>query len=96
VLGSVLWIALFAALLAGIVFVNVAALQLNLRLDEVTRERANVRAANAALAAQLSSAAAAPQIESVARRQLGLEPAGPERTTYVELRPRAAASSGRR
>jgi cell division protein FtsL len=86
-LGGVLSIAALAVLLAGVVALNVAVLQLNLRLDELARERANLRAANASLAAQLSSAAATPQVEALAQERLGLVPATPEQTTYVELDP---------
>jgi hypothetical protein len=84
VAGGVVWIILVAALLAGIVALNVAVLRLNVRLDELARERAELRAGNAAVASRLSSAAAAPRIEALARRQ-GLVPADPEATTYVEL-----------
>jgi len=79
------WIGALAALLAGIVALNVAVLQLNVRLEELARERANLRAANATLSAQLSQAAAIPQLEALAVNQLGLVPATHEQTTYVEL-----------
>ena len=87
-LGGVLWIALLAALLAGVVALNVAVLQANIRLDELAKERADLVGANAELSSQLSSAGATPQVEALARRRLGLEPATPEQTTYVELKPR--------
>ena len=85
--GGVLWIALLAALLGGIVALNVAVLQANVRLDELAKERADLQAANAALSSQLSSAGATPQVEALARKRLGLEPATPEQTTYVQLKP---------
>jgi cell division protein FtsL len=84
-LGGVLWIAALTVLLAGVVALNVAVLQLNVGLDRLARERAQLRAANATLAAQLSSAAATPQVEALAGKRLGLVPAAPEQTTYVEL-----------
>jgi cell division protein FtsL len=87
ILGGVLWIAFLAVLLGGVVALNVAVLGLNVRLDELARERASLRAENAALESQLSSAASSPQVESRARRRLGLEPADPEQTTYVQLQP---------
>lgn len=80
-----MWIGALAALLAGIVALNVAVLQLNVRLEELARERANLRAANATLSAQLSQAAAIPQLEALAVNQLALVPATHEQTTYVEL-----------
>jgi cell division protein FtsL len=88
VAGGVLWIALFALLLTGIVAMNVAVLRLNMSLDKRTRDRAQIRGENAALQSRLSSSAAAPVIQSLARRKLGLEPASPDATTWVELGPR--------
>ena len=51
-----IWIALVAGLLAGVVAMNVAVLRLNMKLDQLGRERADLRAENAALSSQLSSA----------------------------------------
>ena len=87
ILGGVLWIVLLGALLAGIVALNVAVLQLNLRFDELGRERAELRAGNAALASQLSSASSAPRVEALARKRLGLVPLDPQQTVYLELEP---------
>jgi len=83
--GGVVWIVVLAVFLAGVVAVNVAVLQLNVRLDELGRERVQLRADNARLRSQLSSAAAAARIESLARTRLGLVPADPETTAYVQL-----------
>ena len=85
-LGGVVWIVVLAALLGGIVALNVAVLQLNVRLDELAREKAELRATNTAIASQLSSAGSAPQIERLAQRKLGLEPAADP--TYVRLKTR--------
>jgi hypothetical protein len=63
---------------------NVAVLQLNLRLDDLSRQRAKLRADNAALSSQLSSAAASAQIESLARAR-GMVPASSAETTYLYL-----------
>ena len=87
IVGGVLWIGILAVLLGGVVALNVAVLGLNVRLDELARERASLRAENAALESQLSSAASSPQVESLARKRLGLVPSDPEQTTYVQLRP---------
>jgi cell division protein FtsL len=86
--GGVVWIAALAGLLAGIVALNVAVLRLNVSLDQLARERATIRAGNAALSAQLSTATATSQIEMLARRRLGLVPAEPEQMTYLDLRAR--------
>jgi len=84
VVGGAVWIAAVAVLLAGVVALNVAALQLNVRLDGLTSERANLRANNARLAGQLSSSVASAQVEAGVR-QLGLVRARHDGTTYVEL-----------
>ena len=86
--GGVAWIVLFGALLAGVVAVNVAVLQLNVQFDKLGAERVQLRADTARLRSQLSSAAAAARIESEARTRLGLVPADAATTTYIELPPR--------
>ncbi len=85
--GGVLWIVVLGALLAGVVAVNVAVLQLNVRLDDLNRERFQLRADNASLSSQISSAGADAKIESQARTRLGLEPA--ETTEFIDLAPAA-------
>jgi hypothetical protein len=89
VTGGIVWIVVLGILLAGIVAMNVAVLRLNMGLDRLGRERAGLIAENDALAAQLSSAAAAPKIQSLARVKLGYLPAPSTDTSYVELGPRA-------
>ena len=85
--GGVLWIVAAAVLLAGVVAVNVAVLQLNVRLDELGRERVQLRADTNRLSSQLSSASANARIESDARTKLGLVRADPELTFHVQLVP---------
>jgi cell division protein FtsL len=85
VTGGVVWIGLVAALLAGVVATNVAVLRLNVKLDRLSRERAELRAQKAALTSQLSSAAAAPRIERQAAKQLGYVRVTPDQTTYFTL-----------
>jgi cell division protein FtsL len=89
VAGGVVWIVALAVLLAGIVALNVAALQLNLRLDELGRERANLRAENARISLQVSSSASAPEIAELARVRLGLTQVGLNERVYVDLAPPA-------
>jgi cell division protein FtsL len=81
----VLWIAAVAILLTGVVALNVAVLRLNMQLDRLGRERIQLRAENATLSSQLSSAAAAPKIQALARHRLGVVPAAPEDVTYLDL-----------
>jgi len=83
--GAILWIAVTAILLGGVVFVNLAVLRLNLAVDHATQERAQLRADNATLQSELSAALASPRIQAQARRQYGLEPA--QSTGYVNLAP---------
>jgi cell division protein FtsL len=85
VAGGVFWIGVVAALLAGVVAMNVAVLRLNMKLERLGRERADLRAESAALAVQLSSAASAPRIQGLAAKRLGLVQATPDQTSYVTL-----------
>jgi len=85
VAGGVFWIGIVAALLAGVVALNVAVLRLNMKLDRLGRERADLHAQNAALSVQLSSAASAPRIQGLAAKRLGLVQARPDQTSYVTL-----------
>jgi cell division protein FtsL len=82
--GGIFWIVLLAILLTGVVALNVGVLRLNMTLDNLDRERTQLRAENAALQSQLSSAVAAPRLQARASR-LGLVPASAEDTTYVRL-----------
>jgi hypothetical protein len=81
----VAWILLVGALLAGIVALNVAVLGLNMEVERLDGQRDNLRAENAVVVSELSSAAAAGRIEALATRRLGLVP--PVETTYVRLEP---------
>ena len=85
--GGVVWIVLLAVLLAGVVAVNVAVLQLNVRLDELGRERVELQGETKRLSSQLSSASATARIESQAKSKLGLVQADPELTYHVQLPP---------
>ena len=55
------------------------------KLDRLGRERTQLRAENATLSSQLSSAAAAPKIQALARRRLGVVPAAVDKVTYLDL-----------
>jgi cell division protein FtsL len=70
--GGILWIAVSGILLAGVVFVNVAVLQLNLSLDKTNTERSKLLADNAALQSQYSSLVASRAIKEEAVKQFGL------------------------
>ena len=85
--GGVLWIVAAAIVLAGVVAVNVAVLQMNVRLDELGGERIRLRAETKRLSSQLSSASANAQVESQAKAKLGLVRADPALTFDVQLPP---------
>ena len=81
--GGIVWIALVGALLAGVVALNVAVLRLNMRLEQLGRERVDLRAENALLSAQVSTTLGQRRIGSLAETRLSLVPA--EDATYVDL-----------
>ena len=83
--GGVVWIVLLAVLLTGVVAVNVAVLRLNLSLDEVGRERTELKTDIARLRSEISSAAATTRIERLAEGELGLVEVEPEDTTYIQF-----------
>jgi cell division protein FtsL len=85
VTGGVFWIGIVATLLAGVVATNVAVLRLNMKLDSLGRERADLRAQKAELSSQLSSAADAPRIQKLAAKRLGWVQATSDQTTYFNL-----------
>ncbi len=80
--GGVVGILVIAVLLAGVVAVNVFVLQLNMQLDQLGRERAELKVENARLQAQLSGSSASVQVTTTAKAQ-GLVPADPLATEYV-------------
>src|SRR2546428_6667573 len=86
VTGGAFWIGIIATLLAGVVATNVAVLRLNMKLDQLGRERADLRAQNAALSSLLSSAASTPRIQALAARG-GLVQATAHQTHYFSLPP---------
>ena len=83
--GGVAWIVVLAVLLAGVVAVNVAVLQLTMRLDTITQRRVNLRSDIARLQSELSSAASTYQLQQQAQGKLGLVQADSTTTRYVEL-----------
>jgi len=83
--GGIFWIAVSGVLLAGVVFVNVAVLRLNLQLDQATQQRSKLRAENATLQSELSSRLASPRIQALAHGQDGLVPADPSTIGYINL-----------
>ena len=83
--GGILWIAVGGILLTGVVFVNVAVLQLNLRLDSSSAERSKLIAENAALQTQYSQLISSPRISAAATRQLGLQYQDPSEYGHLNL-----------
>lgn len=87
--GGIVWISVFALLLAGVVAVNVAVLRVNVDLTKLDKQELQLQAQNATLASQVSSAGASLKIEATARR-LGLVPASATDTSYIDLGSHAA------
>jgi cell division protein FtsL len=83
--GGILWIAVGGILLAGVVFVNVAVLQLNLRLDSTNAQRSKLLAENANLQTQYSRLMSSPRISAAATTRLGLSYEDPSQYGYVDL-----------
>jgi hypothetical protein len=88
VAGGAVWIVVMGLLLAGVVALNVAVLRLNLRFDELTQERAQLRAENAELSSNLAVRTSSPRTSSLAKRRLGLVPADPSTREFLDLRKR--------
>lgn len=83
--GGILWIAISGILLAGVVFVNVAVLQLNLSLDKTNSERTKLLAENASLQSQYSTLVGSSAIQRQAVAQFGLVYEDPSAYGYVTL-----------
>lgn len=79
---------LLAVLLAGVVAVNVAVLQLTMRLGKTSQRRVELQADVARLQGELSSAASSYRLQQEAHGSLGLVQADSSTTRYVELAPR--------
>jgi hypothetical protein len=84
--APMLWMFLFAALLAGVVAINVAVLRAHVAVTNLDEQRARLQAQNQLLASDLSAATSAPRIEAAAHR-LGLVPAPATDLSYLDLAP---------
>ena len=72
-------------MLAGVVFVNLSVLRLNMKLDQTTQRRTELRAQNAQLQSQLSASLASPEIQKVAVGEQGLVQADPSMIGHINL-----------
>jgi hypothetical protein len=82
--APILWMSLFAGLLAGVVAINVAVLRAHVAVTNLDEQRARLQAQNQLLASDLSAATSAPRIEAAARR-LGLVQAPTADMSYLDL-----------
>lgn len=64
--GSLLWMAVFALLLVGVVAVNVAVLRAHVSVNDLDTQISKVQLKNASLESQVSSAKAWPQVRNAA------------------------------
>jgi hypothetical protein len=83
--GGILWIAVSGILLAGVVFVNVAVLRMNLALDSANSDRAKLHAQIATLQSEYSSELRSGHITAQAVKQFGLYYQDPSEYGYVHL-----------
>jgi cell division protein FtsL len=83
--GGILWIAIGGILLAGVVFVNVAVLQLNLGLDSTNAQRSKLIAENANLQTQYSRLMSTPRITAAVTKRFGLVYKDPSEYGHVDL-----------
>jgi cell division protein FtsL len=83
--GGVAWIVVLATLLAGVVAVNVAVLQLTMKLDRTSQRRVDLQADVARLQGELSSAVSSYRLQQQGRDSLGLVQADSSTTRYIEL-----------
>ena len=84
VTGGIVWISLFAVLLAGVVALNVAVLRANIALQNENQKQLQLQSENQTLASLVSSAGSSLRIEQAAHR-LGLVPAQAADTSYLDL-----------
>ncbi|HLY86642.1 MAG TPA: hypothetical protein VKO84_09070 [Gaiellaceae bacterium] len=82
--AHIVWMILFAILLAGVVAINVAVLRAHVAVTNLDQQRAELQAQNQALASQLSAASSAPRVEAAARR-FGMVLAPAADTSYLML-----------
>lgn len=82
--AHIVWMILFALLLAGVVAVNVAVLRAHVAVTRLDEQRAKLQAQNQALASRLSATSSAPRIEAAAQR-LGMVQAPGADTSYLVL-----------
>jgi hypothetical protein len=82
--GGVVWIAVLAVVMAGVVAVNVAALRQNMQLENLANERIQLIDRNQELRSRLSQATSPMTVERLAKAQ-GLVQVAPSRTTYKSL-----------
>jgi hypothetical protein len=82
---GVLWIGVVAALLAGVVALNVAVLRLNVQLEGIDQERARLRAEKAELVSRLAGELTSSRVYDRATLELGLVRVDASETRYVDL-----------
>ena len=77
--GGIVWISVFAVLLAGVVALNVAVLRLNMSVGKLDKQQLELQAQNQALASQVSSAGVGAPHRADGAPKLGLVPAPADR-----------------
>jgi cell division protein FtsL len=84
--AGVLWVLVIAALLGGMVAVNVAALRNSIEAGRLSGQVASLRAENQSLQSHVAEMSGIGRISSLAR-QLGMVPTQPTEVIYLRLHP---------
>ncbi|HET7429532.1 MAG TPA: hypothetical protein VFJ66_08755 [Gaiellales bacterium] len=86
--AGVMWVLVIAALLGGVVAVNVAALRNSIEAGRLSGQVASLRAENQSLQSHVAEMSGIGRISSLAK-QLGMVPAVPAKGDYLRLHPAA-------
>jgi cell division protein FtsL len=84
--AHIVWMILFALLLAGVVAINVAVLRAHVAVSQLDQQRAQLQAQNQALQSQLAEASSVPRVEAAAHR-MGMVLASAGDMSYLVLHP---------
>jgi cell division protein FtsL len=84
--GGAVWVVVLAALLGGIVALNVAALRDSIDVNRLQAHAQQLQNDNRLLRNQVTSLSSPASIGAAAKK-LGMVPADPNTTKYVRLRP---------
>lgn len=82
--ASLVWMVVFAALLVGVVAVNVAVLRAHVSVNDLDQKITQLHLENATLTSEYSTATSPPRVEDAARKA-GELPATTANTTIIDM-----------